>query len=88
MSGFLGMVPAEVLDLASQFEHGADEIDALVSEVTRALGGTSWVGEDRSAFEAHWSGDLTRALQDLSTMLRDTGRIARSNADQQTQASS
>lgn len=87
MSGFLGMVPAQADELATTLDGGAEAIDSLVADVARALGGTTWVGEDRQAFEACWSGDLTRALNDLGSLLRDTATIARSNAEQQRQAS-
>ncbi len=88
MSGFLGMVPEDVEALAAEFQRRAGQVETIVHAVTTRLQATTWVGADREAFEADWTGGLSATLARLATALRETGSIAASNVAQQREASS
>jgi hypothetical protein len=45
------------------------------------------VGNDRDAFEATWSGEMTNNLTQLANSLREAGQVANNNAQQQRSAS-
>lgn len=87
MSGFLGQVPEEVEALAADFEVKSSDIETLITTVTSRLASTTWVGNDRDAFEASWAGEMTNNLTQLANSLRDAGMIANNNAQQQRTAS-
>ena len=88
MSGFLGQVPEEVEQLASEFETQAGNVETLISAINQRLQSTTWRGADRESFEASWSGEITNNLTQLANALRETGQIANTNAQQQRTASS
>ena len=87
MSGFLGQVPEEVEALAAHFEQKAGDVETLISAVNTRLSATTWVGNDRDAFEAAWAGEITNNLTQLANSLRDAGMVANNNAQQQRTAS-
>ncbi len=88
MSGFLGQVPEEVEQLASEFETQAGNVETLISAINQRLQSTTWRGADRESFEASWSGEITNNLTQLANALRETGQVANNNAQQQRTASS
>ncbi|TFD32235.1 WXG100 family type VII secretion target [Cryobacterium cryoconiti] len=88
MAGFIGQVPEEVDALAQDFETKASDIENLISALKARLGGTTWVGTDRSRFEGDWDGQLSSSLRSVSSALRDAAMTARGNAEQQRTASS
>jgi len=87
MSGFLGQVPEEVEALAADFDAKAGDVETLISTVNARLGSTTWVGNDRDAFEATWAGEMTNNLTQLANSLREAGLVANNNAQQQRTAS-
>lgn len=87
MSGFLGQVPEEVETLAAHFEAKAGDVETLIGAVGQRLSVTTWVGNDRDAFEASWAGEITNNLTQLANSLREAGVIANNNAQQQRTAS-
>ncbi len=87
MSGFLGQVPEEVEALAADFDHKAGDVETLITTVNSRLSSTTWVGNDRDAFEATWAGEMTNNLTQLANSLREAGQIANNNAQQQRTAS-
>lgn len=88
MGIFLGQVPEDVEALAAEFETRATEVETVIQTITTRLGSTNWVGSDRDAFEASWTGEHTNNLTQLANALRETGTIANNNAQQQRTASS
>jgi uncharacterized protein YukE len=88
MSGFLGQVPEEVEALAADFETKSSDVETLITTVSSRLASTTWVGNDRDAFEASWTGEMTNNLTQLANSLREAGLIANNNAQQQRTASS
>ncbi len=87
MSGFTGMDIAAVRQLATQMRAKADEIEALMAQLTNQLGGTQWVGNDRQAFEGDWNSHHCGALKNVADALRDAAQRADTNAQQQEQTS-
>jgi hypothetical protein len=87
MSGFLGQVPEEVEALGADFETKAGDVETLITTVSSRLASTTWVGNDRDAFEASWTGEMTNNLTQLANSLRDAGMVANNNAQQQRTAS-
>jgi len=88
MGIFLGQIPEDVEALAADFDAKAGEVETVIQTITTRLGSTNWVGADRDAFEASWSGEHTNNLTQLANALRETGVIANNNAQQQRTASS
>lgn len=88
MGIFLGQIPEDVEALAAAFDAKAGEVEVVIQTITTRLGSTNWVGSDRDAFEAAWSGEHTNNLTQLANALRETGQIANNNAQQQRTASS
>lgn len=88
MAAFLGQIPEEVDALAADFDAKATDIEGIISQLTAKLGGTTWTGSDQARFQGDWDSQLSGALRNVAGALRDAGSIARSNADQQRQASS
>lgn len=87
MSGFLGQVPEEVEQLAAHFDAKAGDVETLITTVSSRLAAVAWVGNDRDAFEATWTGEMTNNLTQLANSLREAGVIANNNAQQQRTAS-
>lgn len=85
---FLGQVPEEVDTLASEFDAKAHDIEGIITTLKSRLGGTTWTGQDRTRFEGSWDGELTASLRNVAGALRDAGSVARTNAQQQRDASS
>ena len=83
MSNFTGMDIPGVRTLATSMKTKADEIEAIMSQLTSQLGSTQWVGNDRQQFEGDWSSQHCTALKNVAQALRDAATRADSNATQQ-----
>lgn len=79
----IGMDIAEVRNLASQLDHGAQTIEDIVSRLTYNLNATNWVGPDRERFVGEWQGAHVHHLLTVVQALQDAARKARMNADEQ-----
>ncbi len=69
-----GANPEQLAALGRQLQRQIDNIDAITSTVTSALGGTSWVGPARDQFEQEWSGTFRTALARLGEAFDAAGR--------------
>lgn len=88
MSGqFTGMDIGQVRQLANLMRNKADEIESIMNELTRQLGSTSWIGNDRQQFESDWSGQHCNSLRNVANGIRDAATRADQNAAQQESAS-
>lgn len=89
MSGsWIGLDPAEVNALATQFDNEAGIIDTAISTITSKLAGTTWQGQDRTNFESEWNSTTTSQLRQAAEALRTAATTARRNAtDQETTSS-
>ena len=84
---FLGQIPEEVDALAADLDVKAGDIETLITALASKLGSTTWTGADRDRFEGDWNSTLTTNLRNVAGSLRDAASVARSNAEQQRQAS-
>ena len=82
-----GMDVGEVRRLGGSLQSKADQLDRLVRDVDRGVGGSSWVGPDATRFKTQWwpehKAQLLRASQDLHGL----GQSALNDADEQDRAS-
>ena len=76
----IGMTLEEVRGFANQLRSKADQIDQLTGELTSALGGTTWVGNDRTQFENDWNSNYVTALKNVAEGLRGAAQRADQNA--------
>lgn len=82
-----GMNIEAVRELAGQMDSNADQIQTLLADLGSRLENTEWIGPDRDQFVGEWQGTFVPQLTAVANTLRDTANKARSNAEQQEQAS-
>jgi hypothetical protein len=75
-----GANPEQLASLGRSLQHQMATIDGVVSAVSGALHGTTWVGPARDQFEHDWNSSFRTALQRLNQAFDAAGRdcIARS----------
>jgi hypothetical protein len=75
-----GANPEQLAQLGRSLQHQMTSIDGVLSTVTSALGGTTWVGPARDQFEHAWNTTFRTALHQLNQAFDAAGRdcIARS----------
>jgi hypothetical protein len=69
-----GANPEQLARLGSTLKHQIDTINTLVSTVTSALGGTTWVGPARDQFEGDWNSTFRPALNRLGQAFDAAGQ--------------
>jgi len=69
-----GANPEPLARLGSTMKHQIDTINTLVSTVTSALGGTTWVGPARDQFEGDWNSTFRPALNRLGQAFDAAGQ--------------
>ena len=65
-----------------------DEIDTAVNGITKQLNSVKWVGNDANRFRNDWNGHLSSSVKKVTEALRQAGRQAKRDADEQERASS
>jgi uncharacterized protein YukE len=75
-----GANPEQLASLGRSLQQQIHRIDSVLSTVTSALGGTTWVGPARDQFEEAWNTSFRNALQKLNEAFDAAGRdcVARS----------
>jgi uncharacterized protein YukE len=75
-----GANPEQLASLGRSLQHQITSIEGVVSAVSSALGGTTWMGPARDRFEEDWNTTFRTALQRLNQAFDAAGRdcIARS----------
>ncbi len=75
-----GANPEQLAQLGRSLKQQMTSIDAVLSTVTSALGGTTWVGPARDQFEHAWNTQFRKALHQLNQAFEAAGSdcIARS----------
>jgi hypothetical protein len=75
-----GANPEQLASLGRSLQHQITSIEGVVSAVSAALGGTTWMGPARDRFEQDWNTTFRTALQRLDQAFDAAGRdcIARS----------
>jgi uncharacterized protein YukE len=61
-----GANPEQLAQLGRSLKQQIHSIEAVLSTVTSALGGTTWVGPARDQFEQAWNTSFRTALQKLN----------------------
>ena len=69
-----GANPEQLAALGQQLQRQIDNVDAITSTVTNALGGTTWVGPARDQFEQEWNTTFRSALARLGEAFGAAGR--------------
>lgn len=75
-----GAVPSELREFGLRFVAQQQTVDEIISAVTTALGGTTWTGPARDAFEAKWSESFKPNLDLLKIAFDGAGKEAISRA--------
>ena len=75
-----GANPEQLAALGRSLKQQNTSIEAVMSAVTSALGGTTWVGPARDQFESDWNTSFRTALGKLNSAFDAAGSdcIARS----------
>lgn len=76
-----GANPEQLASLGRSLQQQIHSIESVLSTVSSALGGTTWVGPARDQFEEAWNTSFRNALNKLNQAFDAAGRdcIARSN---------
>jgi uncharacterized protein YukE len=76
-----GANPEQLASLGRSLKQQITSIEGVVSAVSSALGGTTWVGPAREQFEQDWNTTFRNALNKLNQAFDAAGGdcIARSN---------
>jgi WXG100 family type VII secretion target len=88
VTAFLGMVPEEVKQLATQMSNHASEIRQLVNTLTSQIQNAQWTGPDRERFVSDWTSQHVPQLHTVVEALENASQIALQNAVQQEEVSS
>ena len=76
-----GANPEQLAQLGQKLKAQREPIESVTSAVTAALGGTTWTGPARDAFESEWNGTFKSALAKLVEAFEQAGAdcVSRSN---------
>lgn len=76
-----GANPEQLAALGRSLKQQITSIEGVMSAVTSALGGTTWVGPARDQFESDWNTSFRTALNKLNQAFDSAGSdcIARSS---------
>ncbi|KAA1374680.1 hypothetical protein [Aeromicrobium fastidiosum] len=85
MAGMVGMNVEEVRNLSRHMDSVATQIEQAARQITSLMSSTTWVGNDRTAFEGDWTGQHMTAISHVVTAVRQAGQVAGRNADDQEQ---
>ena len=91
MSGFLGLDPELVGQMASRFEQEAQTINNLISQMNSVVSSNvpnNWKGADAQQFEGEWNSTLVPQLRNVEQALRNAAQVARKNVSAQQSTSS
>ena len=69
-----GANPEELAALGSKLKAQQSSIDGVISTVTGALSGTTWVGPAREQFESDWNGTFRSGLAKLNDAFGAAGQ--------------
>jgi len=73
--------------LATQLNSKASDIQGVISQLTSAINSVQWQGPDANKFKSDWQGHHVAQLKSVVQALQDASQKAKSNAQQQQQAS-
>lgn len=87
MSGMFGMNIEQIRALSGQLDSAGHEVETILSNLTKGLATTPWVGKDRDRFEHEWQTAHTAGLRNASQALHHAAQGAKQSADEQHRAS-
>lgn len=73
----------QVRNLANQLNQKANDIQAILAQLTSTLGSTQWMGPDANRFRNDWSGTHTAELKKVIAGLHAASAAATKNANEQ-----
>jgi uncharacterized protein YukE len=74
MSTLYGANPDQLEHLGSTLKRQIEAINSVMSTVTSALSGTTWMGPARDQFEQEWQGSFRSALTRLNDAFEAAGQ--------------
>lgn len=74
MSTLYGANPDQLEHLGSTLKRQIEAINSVMSTVTSALSGTTWMGPARDQFEQEWQGSFRSALTRLNDAFDAAGQ--------------
>jgi uncharacterized protein YukE len=77
-----GANPDQLSSLGRSLKSQIDSINSVVSTVTSALSGTTWVGPARDQFEGDWNSTFKTALNRLNEAFDAAGQDCIARADE------
>lgn len=83
-----GMSPEAVNQMATQIDGLVDTINEKYQTAQGRVEELDWTGEDRDQFVSDFESTVGQAFKDAASKLGDLAERARTNASQQTDASS
>ncbi len=78
-----GMNPEEVEALGRQLQTAANQLNAVITELERAVGSASWLGPDATTFKTQWWPEHRAHLKTVADGLHGFGQSALNNASEQ-----
>ncbi len=73
MSAMYGANPEQLAALGRSLRQQKTAIDGVISTVSAALAGTTWVGPARERFEEQWTTSFKNALHRLNEAFESAG---------------
>jgi uncharacterized protein YukE len=83
----LGADVEALRNLGTRLNSGSTEIQNQKNQLTRALDGVEWKGQDAEQFRNEWQSNHLPALDRVARALEEAGQRASRNAQQQEDAS-
>lgn len=77
-----GANPEQLESLGGALSRQVGAIESVMSTVTAALNGTTWVGPARDRFEQEWQGSFRTALGRLNEAFEAAGQDCRARAQE------
>jgi uncharacterized protein YukE len=74
MSTLYGANPDQLENLGTTLKRQIEAINSVMSTVTSALSGTTWMGPARDQFEQEWQGSFRSALTRLNDAFEAAGQ--------------
>lgn len=88
MSGFIGADPDELRNLAKQMASSAERLDEVRTELVNYYQRVRWAGDDAQRAKGEFRTVHARKMRQVTSMLRETADLVRSQAQEQTDTSS
>lgn len=77
-----GANPDQLESLGNTLSRQVQSVEAVMSTVTAALSGTTWVGPARERFEEEWRSSFRQALDRLNQAFEAAGQDCRARAQE------